>query len=225
MDELPNWEFYILQTVTESREQIERHIREKEIHFLVYESELTPAAATILSKFQHQYPFLSIIYYNSLLRDGEFNELHQAGISHCIIGESKEKNLIETLHRLWATHWKRIPNNIFESASKPLSGRAIHILRTIENKPLRECNTCSLAQSLDISESHFRKEFKRYFRINFREFKKRLLSHYESILLFDKKLKPGDVFSILDYKNISAFSRSFKMRHGYSWQVMVRENN
>jgi AraC-like DNA-binding protein len=106
-----------------------------------------------------------------------------------------------------------------------LSKKAQQILKFVESRPLRECNTYSLALSLNISESHFRKEFKRHLKINFREFKKRLFAHYETVLLFEKKLKPGDIFKILDYKNISAFSRSFKMRHGDSWQSMVRDYN
>lgn len=222
MEELPNWDFYLLDNLTDSGEQIERHIREKEIHFLIYESAVNHNAAGILSGIQRRYPLLSIIYYNALLRDGEFNELHRAGISHCIVGESREQHLVTTLHQLWDSHWKRIPESIWDAKDLILSNRAIVILKRIESSPLRECNTYSLAQSLNISESHFRKEFKRHFKINFREFKKRLFAHYEMVLLFEKNLKPGNVFSILNYKNISAFSRSFKMRHGHSWQVMMR---
>ena len=74
-----------------------------------------------------------------------------------------------------------------------------------------------------MSESYFRKEFKKYFNLSFREFKARLMNHYESMLLFEKHLKPYHVSEILNYKNISSFSRSFKIRNGSSWQNKARE--
>lgn len=225
MEEFPNWKFYILNALDDYRVQIVTKIRENEIHFLIYEKILDHDAALVLANLQQQYPLLNVIYYNALLKDGEFAKLFESGISHCIVGESREKNLVDTLNQLWDSHWKRIPVHIIEKSPSQLTSRAARILLMIEKRPLRECNTYHLARSLSISESHFRKEFKRYFGINFREFKNRLFAHYESVLLFEKKLKPGHVFEILDYKNISAFSRSFKMRHGHSWQTMIRDQN
>jgi AraC-like DNA-binding protein len=225
VDKLPDWDCYIFNSLSSSEPHIKRQIREKEIHFFIYESFLDHEAAMLLAHLQHQFPLLSVIYYNALLKDGEFSELHHAGISHCIVGESRQINLIDTLNKLWSLHWKRVPDHILEAPTSQLSPRAGMIIRMIEHNPIRECNTFHLAKELSISESHFRKEFKRHFQMNFREFKNRLFTHYETVLLLERKLRPGHIFEILDYKNISAFSRSFKMRHGNSWQHLVRNKN
>jgi len=129
------------------------------------------------------------------------------------------------LKKLFAERWKKIPEGLFKYDYDILPSRAKRILRFIENTPIKLFNTEHIAKHLRMSQSHFRKEFKNYFGINFRQFKQILLGHYEDILLFERNLKPRNVYQVLDYKNLSAFSRSFKTRHGKSWQVLTRNNN
>lgn len=222
LSQLAGWNIYFADNQKASLIELEQNIRNKEIHFLLFSTELGDEACVQLSKLHQTFPLLAIIYYYSQLKSGEFAELYNAGINYCIIGDARQIHLIKTLNQLWDKHWKRIPATLLSRAMHPLPQRAIEVLSFIENKPIRCYNSFDLAQFLNISESRFRAEFKRYFNLSFREFKQQLFHHYELLLLFDKKLKPGDIFGIFDYKNISAFSRSFRMRHGQTWQQLVR---
>ena len=223
VEKLNGWEcYYIDQNLT--IEKVHSLIREKDIYILVCINSLTKQIREKLVRLHTINPLLTIIYYNSILNDGEFADLYKAGIDYCFIGETREKALSEKLSTLKANHWKTIPENIYKGTHAQLSARAKKILRFIENAPFSKCNIEEISGYLKISKSHFRKEFKRSFGMNFRDFKQRLLAHYEDLLLFEKSMKPGNVYEILDYKNLSAFSRSFKSRHGYSWQEKNRKN-
>jgi len=166
---------------------------------------------------------LCSILFKSALKNEEFLELQNAGINQCIIGESKEQILFETLSKMWDSHWKRVPESLIEEAAKPLNSRVLDIIQFIENHSLEKCNVKEIASHVAMSESYFRKEFKKYFNVNFREFKAKLINHYESQLLFENQLKPHYVSAILNYKNISSYSRSFKNRNGSTWQNKARE--
>jgi AraC-like DNA-binding protein len=221
-NQLQGWNIYFLDAGNISTSQIELSINKNDIHFLLISDELKTNFTKDLNRIHNSYPLISIIYYYPTLKNEEFAELYKAGISYCIIGDSRQFNLIETLHKLWDIHWKRIPVSLLPADRSELHPRADEILHFIENNPIKYFNTSNIAKHLNISESHFRIEFKKCFILSFREFKQRLLFHYETILLFDNDLKPKEIFEILDYKSVAAFSRSFKIRHGKSWQDLIR---
>lgn len=223
LDQLSEWNLFFIDGNQFSIESITRKIRNEEIHFLLYSRDLDMGSSAKLSRIHKEFPLLTIIYYHSQLKSGEFADLYQAGIDYCIIGDARQVHLVKTLSKLWAEHWKRVPQSLLHLTHDEMPPRATQILKYIENKSIRQLNTSDLSDALHISESHFRSEFKKYFNHSFREFKQLLFSHYESVLLFEKEIKPKAVFEILDYKNLSAFSRSFKMRHGNSWQEMRRK--
>jgi AraC-like DNA-binding protein len=221
-NQLPDWNIHFHNLQQTSPQELAAQIRRNEIHFLLYSTELHGDAGGILSRLHQEFPLLYIIYYYSQLKSGEFAELYQAGINYCIVGDARQIHLIKSLNQLWDRHWRRIPAHVYGNGLHPFPERAVEILNFIEKKPIRYFNSLDIAGHLNISESRFRTEFKRFFNVNFREFKQQLYAHYESVLIFDKKLKPKEIFNILDYKNISAFSRSFRMRHGKSWQQLMR---
>ncbi len=223
LDRLAEWNLFFVDGYEFSIDTISKKIRNEEIHFLLYSRDLDMNSSVKLSRIHKIFPLLTIIYYHSQLKSGEFADLYQAGIDYCIIGDARQVHLVKTLSKLWADHWKRVPRSLLHYASEEMPPRAKQILKYIENKSIRHLNTTAISDALHISESHFRSEFKKYFNHSFREFKQLLFSHYESVLLFEKEIKPKAVFEILDYKNLSAFSRSFKMRHGHSWQEMRRK--
>ena len=221
-NEFSNWKFLYFQAKNSNFEDLEKCIISEEINFFICTKVFSQNIAKSLYYLHAHYPLLTIIYFNSFLSDNEFSEFFRAGVKYCIIGEKRQVNLHNTLHKLIDNHWKRIPENILKYDRNAFPERARIILKYIETTPIKKCNTENIAEFLEISQSHFRKEFRTFFGINFREFKQRLLSHYEDVLLFDKNLKPGHIYKLLDYKNLSAFSRSFKARHGVSWQNLVK---
>jgi len=216
------WNIQSVDVLQASSSELEQRIIKHESHFLLFAVELNDDAFLQLSYIHHKFPLLNIIYYYSQLKNWEFAELYKAGINYCIIGDARQIHLIRTLNQLWDKHWRRIPSHLYENGLHPLPKRALSILNFIENQPIRYFNSIDLALHLSISESRFRSEFKRFFNVSFRDFKQALFSHYETVLLFEKNLKPKEIFGILDYKNISAFSRSFRSRHGESWQHTKR---
>ncbi len=219
------WEFQYFDAKEYSAYDLERHITEEEINFLVCTKDFSSVNVKELYQLYERFPLLTIIYFNPVLKDSEFAELYRAGIKYCFVGEQRQANLNKALRKLFAEHWKKIPENLFDYNYESLPSRAKRILRFIETNPLKHFTTDHMAKHLRLSQSHFRKEFKLYFGVNFRQFKQTLVGHYEDILLFDRNLKPGNIFQLFDYKNLSAFSRSFKTRHGKSWQVLTRNNN
>lgn len=224
LDQLARWEIHFLNDHQLSAGQITRLIKTNEILFLLFSREWQTESRALMAELRRAHPLMAIIYYYPQLRSGEFAELYNAGFEYCIVGDSRQINLIKTLNQLWETHWRRIPQQMLSQRDEYNPKRMKQILNFIEKKPIKMINAKNIAEALHISEGQFRAEFKKYFTRSFREFKQDLLRHYETILLFDKKLKPKDIFEDLDYKNISAFSRSFKSRHGRSWQEIIREN-
>ncbi len=220
--QLENWNIQYLDLRTHGPASIRSQIQQKEIYFLLVIKDISESTINDLSLLRKTFPLLSIIYYNSQTKDQEFAQLYLAGIDYCFIGDARQLNLVKTLQKLWQNHWRRIPQDLLNNSDSILSERANRMLQFLEQAPIQKLSSNELAKHLNISESHFRLEFKKYFHQNFREYKQQLLFHYESILLFEKKLKPREVFNILNYKNLSAFSRSFKTRHGSSWQKIVR---
>lgn len=204
---------------------IERQIKKNDAQFLICSKHFSEDIVKSLHLLNMQNPLLTIIYFYSFLKGKDYLDLYHAGIKFCISGKTRKANLQTVLEWLSQHHWKKIPENMFNPHNDDLAARAKKIIKYIENNPLKYCNTEKISHYLNISQSHFRKEFKKYFGIPFRQFKQDLILHYEDILLFEKKLKPRHVFSVLDYKNLSAFSRSFKSRHGHSWQTVIKSYN
>jgi len=223
LPEISDWKINCIATNFKIAEKLQKYFEDNEVHFLLYTKGLTQSAFIELKVLRQKFPFLPILYYHSQLRNREFAFLYNLGINLCVIGEYKEFYVIEALKKLWDQHWKKVPEDILGKDRMLLSHRAKRIIELIENKPLSKFNISDMAKNLEISESHFRSEFKEALGISFREFKQRLLKHYETKLLFEKGFKPNIVCEILDYKNLSGFSRSFKKRHGKSWREVVQE--
>ena len=223
LSQLDDWSIYYVNIDHSGLSEVHKIMRNHQTHFLLVEKAICPETINTLSQLRKQYPLIKIIYYNSQLKDVEFAQLYMAGIDYCFIGDARQVNLLKTLRELWASHWRRIPQDLLFKSDYPQDARAVKICRKIETAPIPKLTSADMAQAIKISESQFRLVFKKLFRTNFRDFKQKLLFNYESILLFEKKLKPREVFDILNYKNLSAFSRSFKSRHGRSWQEIIRE--
>jgi AraC-like DNA-binding protein len=217
-----DWNLYYFDAAHKNIKTIEKQIVENEAYFLICSKIFSDEIAQGLHQLYVRNPLLTIIYFNSVLKEREFIELHRAGIKYCFVGDARKSNLKTALYKLTKHHWKKVPQSIYNMDYDTLPPRARRIIRFIENTPIKYCNTAYLSDWLNMSQSHFRKEFKNYFGRPFREFKQELIQHYENILLFEKKLKPRHIYTILDYKNLSAFSRSFKSRHGQSWQETVK---
>ena len=213
---LEGWQSLYMGGETLSLTNLSGKLKNKELHFIVYSKSLVLSSIQELINLRSCYPQAIIIYYHPHLRHRQFISLSEVGVNCCIIGDSQQHVLINTLQRFWEDHWKRINNSILPVKRKDLSFREKKILKYIEDNHLRTCNTASLADFLKISESHFRAIFKQNFGITFRDFKQRLFNSYESVLLFEKKLKPNEVCELLSYKNFSGYSRAFKDRHGKS---------
>jgi AraC-like DNA-binding protein len=199
---------------------VNKYITGFEAHILICLKKPDKSTLNTLANLNAQWPFISIIYLSSVLNPAEFSALHKAGINHCYTGKSRFINLKLIIRKINEHSWKKVPETLVKTVSVKPDKRAKAILLFIENNPINKFKTDILSEFLELSESHFRKEFKKIFKTNFRTFKQNLLAHYEAVLLFEKKLKPGHIYQILDYKNMSAFSRSFKMRHGSSWREL-----
>lgn len=216
--DLSHWHIQSVTTRIDINRIEEIFLQDGELHFLIFSKSLNPDTLHELQLIKKKMPLLQVLFYSPSLNNRQFARLYEAGITCCIIGENRLENLIQLLEELWERHWKRIPDSILRTNRSDLSARAKKILEYIENKPLRDFNINAIAHYLELSESHFRAEFKNTVGMSFREFKQKLFFHYESVLLFRNKLKPIEIFTTLDYKNLSAFSRSFKARHGLSWR-------
>ena len=199
------------------------NILEKEIHFLLFGDEFDQYIIDTLSRVSKRFPLLTIIYYSSQMKNEEFARLYKAGIDYCIVGDARQINLIKTLQQLWAEHWRRIPPNLLPAERSSLPREAQRILYEIETKPLKKLSAGKFAEKYNVPEGQFRSDFKNLFGQSFRDFKQNLIHHYETLLLLKKGLKPSQVYDILNYKNVSAFSRSFKTRHGKTWQQLIRQ--
>jgi len=214
----PDWDVHIEVASVVKSINIHLYLNQHETNFLIYARKLGTDSFNLLLQIRLNHPFLFIIYYYQSLLTQEFFKLNEIGINSFIIGIDRDKYLQKSLPKFWKNHWKRIPDYIYPANKFDFSPRAKKIISYIENTALINCNVHSLAHYLKISESHFRRIFKQQFRINFREFKQRLLNHYETILLFKQNLSPTIIYKTLSYKNIANFSRSFKARHGDSYR-------
>jgi len=198
---------------------------EYDLHFIIFSKKLSAQTCKELHEVRQQMPFSFIIYYYRCLLNRQFLLLAELEVNSCIIGIHRKNYLRELLPHLWLTHWKRIPESIYPADTYLLSPRARKILSYIENHSLDHFNLHTLAKYLEISESHFRAEFRHSFGINFRDFKQRLINHYESELLLSNDYTPKTVYKLLNYSNLSNMSRSFKKRHGDSWRNMRNEES
>ena len=225
LDTSTDWNLHYFDARNNNLNLIEERIIENEADFLICSKIFSKDIAQRLHQLYQRNPLLTIIYFYSALKEKEFAELHRAGIKYCFVGEARKSNLKTALEKLYQHRWKKIPQKLYNQNFEDLAPRAKKTLRFIEKMPLKYFNTETISDYLNISQSHFRKEFKKYFGLPFRDFKQLLLNHYEEILLFERGLKPKHIFSLLDYKNLSAFSRSFKSRHGKSWQSLMRTFN
>lgn len=213
-----SWDICFANTRQATLRSIKETLEANETPFLVFCKPLNYISLSEIFEIRSNFPLLNIIYYYHSLKNKQFIYLYEAGITTCIIGDNRQQNLVLGLQKLWKNHWKRISPSVFQIAENDLSPRAKRILNFIEIKPLRMCNIKAISSHLNISESHCRAEFKNLLGMNFRQFKRHLFSYYEKILLFKLRLKPNTIFEILDYKNISGYSRSFKKRHGHSYR-------
>jgi YesN/AraC family two-component response regulator len=193
-------------------------INQYDLHFIIYEKKMDSQTYKELYDIRQKMPFAFIIYYYGLLLDQQFMLLTDLKINSCIIGIHRKSYLRNLLPHLWQKHWKRIPDSIYPAEASTLPERAKKILIHIEDHVLGQFNLQTLSDYLHISQSHFRAEFSHNFGINFRDFKQRLLNHYESVLLLKNDYKPNIVYKLLDYSNLANLSRSFKKRHGDSWR-------
>lgn len=225
LNQLEGWKIHYINSDETSFQALTQQIRREEFFFIVILKKVSDATANSLIRLRRAYPLLFIIYYNTQLKDQEFSKLYLAGVDYCFIGDARQLNLLKKLQELWQNHWRRIPQDLRNKSDSEPTVRVKSIFTLIETKPLHNLSSIVLARHLNISENHFRMEFKKYFGLNFREFKQQLFFRYESYLLFEKKLKPREVFDILNYTNLSAFSRSFKTRHGTSWQYLMRQKS
>ena len=202
---------------------IEKEKNGHDLHFIIYSKKLDGESCRELSEMRMLLPFTFIIYYYRSLLDKQFMLLSDLEVNSCIIGIHRKKYLRDLLPHLWRKHWKRIPSSIYPADVDSLTPRAKKILTYIENHALDQFNLHTLAENLHLSQSHFRAEFRNYFGINFREFKQRLLNHYESVLLLNNDYKPNIVYKLLNYSNLANLSRSFKKRHGDSWRKIRQD--
>jgi len=218
------WDIHYAEKEATTWSQLYNWVRREEIQYFLCVVDMSPELAEELKELHSRNPILSTIYYNENLRQNDFLDFAEAGVGKVFLGQERQVQLEEALTEEARNHWRHIPEFFAGIDRNNLPPRAERILRYIEQAPIRKITIEDIAENIRISPSHLRKEFKQYFKLNFREFKQRLLSHYETILLFDKQLKPGQIFELFDYKNLSAFSRSFKARHGVSWQKYKRKN-
>lgn len=190
-------------------------LKNKEIHFIITSN----IDEFVFDRVKNHFFLSPIIFYAPRLDSTTLNFLYKKGINHCVVGDGRQVHLINLLKRLWSQHWKRIPEHL-KSISNSIFAK--NILTFIEEEPIKFFNITHMSRHLQLTEYQFRDIFKKTFNTNFRTFKQMVLDHYESVLLFEKKLTPGQIYPMLNYRNLSAFSRSFRLRHGTSWQNVMR---
>ncbi len=217
------WDIHTLDTEGFCADFLEQYKIHSEIHFLIFCRKLDNVSVNELIRLRQLMPLGFIIYYHPSLLTRQYQKLAQLEVDDIIIGVHRNNHLKKILPELWHKHWKCIPDTIYPVEESTLTPRSMKILHFIENHSLRHCNIQALADHLQLSQSHFRAEFRNSFGINFRNFKQQLLSHYESVLLLDKKLKPKAIYPLLNYANPANFSRSFRLRHGNNWRKVSHE--
>ncbi len=212
------WEIHVLPPRAAAVASIKSIFREKELHFLVYAKRINKDSLQELKTLHKVFPQVTIVYYCPYLNYCQFLYLYDCGVSSCVVGEEEPHKLMNRLGHLWRCHWKQIPDSFLAVPRDELSCRAGKVLTYIETYQLKHYNSASLAKFLGISKSHFRTEFRQEFGYSFREFKRKLFKHYESVLLFEYHLKPNEIYKYLNYRYLSGYSRAFKVRHGQPWR-------
>ncbi len=220
LSSLNGWQLELHDLQKDDLRDLSEKNRDIDLHYLIYSANLNSKSIDDISTIRRNNPSTFLIYYYSILVNQQFLKLSDLGVDSCIIGVNRKKYLIENLPKLWLSHWKRIPQEIYQDPESKLPSRGKKILTFIENRPIRDLSAKNISAYLKISQSHFRSEFRKMFYINFRQFKQKLLRHYESQLLLSRSLKPADLTKILNYKYIGNFSRSFKARHGENWRKL-----
>ncbi len=223
--ELSGWDFYHFDSLTGGLSDFKSNIKNYEISFIVVATPLKDAHTALLADIHAEFPYVKMLFYGQSLQNGTFERFEICAIQHCAVGQNRHDSLLRILRQLENQHWRKIPYDILGVKLKNLPPRAKRILRYIENMPIQKCTVEEISKVIRISQSHFRKEFRVYFGMNFRHFKQLLIGYYEDRLLFELNLRPGQIFELLNYKNLSAFSRSFHSRHGKTWQEMNRKNS
>jgi AraC-like DNA-binding protein len=221
LSRLNGWDIHLYNVQKDQVRKISSAYRDIDLHFLVYSIDLNQKSLQDLQTIRENNPWTFIIYYNSLLVNQQFLRLSELGINSCIVGVDRKKHLKEYIQKIWLTHWKRIPDQIYPNLDSNFPARAKKIKTYLENMPITDCSIKKIAAYLKISQSYFRAEFKQHFGINFREFRQRLFNHYESVLMLSGNYKPADVSKILNYKHMANYSRSFKIRHGDTWRALT----
>ena len=219
---LPSWEVVCVSSEVESFNNLSLLLKERDVHFIVFALPLSQNNLDLILNVRQSYPLVPVIYYAASLHSKDFQLLQRLGIKHCVVGDGRQLLLIKTLLELWKNHWKRVPNHLLPRHQTDFTKKVVEI---IQNEPIKNLNIRFIAQKLDMSDDQVREAFKKQFGQNFRTFKQALLDHYETQLLFKRGLKPGKIYSALNYQNLSAFSRSFRIRHGSSWQAAMRLQN
>ena len=219
---LPDWDVIYVSSEIESFNHLSLLLKDNEIHFIVFALPLSETNMDLILNLMQNFPLVPIIYYAASLHSKNFQLLQRMGIKHCVVGDGRQLLLIDTLQELWQKHWKRVPHHLLPVNKSDFIKKVVEI---IQNEPIRNLNIHFIAQKMGLSDDQIREMFKKQFGQNFRAFKQALLDHYETHLLFKKGLKPGKIYSALNYQNLSAFSRSFRIRHGSSWQATMRLQN
>lgn len=219
---LTGWDVIYVSSEIDSIKRFSYFLKEKEIHFIVFNLSLSQEGLHLLSELHHSFPLVPTIFYAAQMNSKDFQILQRIGIKHCVVGDGRQVHLIKTLWELWKHHWKRIPDHLLPENRTSFVKNVIEI---IQNEPIRNFNIRFIARELNQTDDQFREQFKKQFNLNFRKFKQALLDHYETYLLFKKGFKPGKIYAALNYQNLSAFSRSFRIRHGASWQAVMRRSN
>ncbi|MBD3225245.1 MAG: helix-turn-helix domain-containing protein [Caldithrix sp.] len=222
IENIENWNIISVHKNRIGFNQLSNLIAKNDIHFLVFSIEVAPDHLINIKKLYEQFPAVSTIYYYPHLKNIEFANLYEAGFGYCIVGDARQINLIRTLSDLWADHWRRIPQALIPTSNIQ---QMQNYIKLMENSPIKNLNPSKLAESLHMSESHFRYMFKKIFNQSFTSFKNDLFRYYENTLLIEKKLSAKQVAIVLRYKHSSSFSRSFKNRHGQSWQSFKESLN
>ncbi|RLD16755.1 hypothetical protein DRI50_01070 [candidate division KSB1 bacterium] len=219
---LPDWDVVYVSPEIESFHNLSILLKEHEVHFIVFTLPLMQPHAEVILNLRQAFPLIPIIYYAPNLYSRDFQLLQRLGIKHCVVGDGRQLLLIQTLREMWKKHWKRIPAHLLPMHESEFTKKVVEI---IQNEPIKNLNIRFIAQKMQMTDDQVRETFKKQFGQNFRAFKQALLDHYETHLLFKKGLKPGKIYSALNYQNLSAFSRSFRIRHGSSWQAAMRLQN
>ncbi len=196
-------------------------IKKEDIHFLVFSREPGQSLFEEIASLHKAFPLLLMIYYFPQLKNIEFAQLYESGFHFCIVGDARQVNLIRTLKNLWNEHWRRLPDWL---APETKSKQCQEMIQLIEGLPIDRLNAEALAVAMNMEERPFRRNFQDNFGYSFKTFKKRLFTHYEQVLLFEKQLSARQTAEALRYKHLSSFSRSFKNRHGQSWQNLKLKN-